>query len=215
MVPVVDSLPDSWDVLVWYNGPEPRMVYYDVDGNVDEIGAVDCSVFGRYAAASHAKSDLIYVQDDDCVVSDPQALVDAWWERHEHVADISVPPSLDHVVCNMPQQFRHDFYRDHALVGFGAVFHRCALHALGQGVTARYPRPMLVRPDWSEFFHRTCDIFFTALNPRVLVDVQVANRKFASDDDRMWRQPGHVGERNEALELALDALPVFRRGCSW
>lgn len=207
MSPVVDSLPDTWDVLVWYNGPEPRMVYYDVNGDIDEIEAVDCAVFGRYVAASHAKSDLVYVQDDDCVVSNPQALVDAWWEWHErYAADLDVPPSLGHVVCNMPQKFRHDFYRDHALVGFGAVFHRHALQALGQGIAIRYPHPTRIRPDWPEFFHRTCDIFFTVLNPRVLVDLPYTDREFASDEDRMWRQPGHVGERKEALELALGAL---------
>ena len=40
--------------------------------------SADLSVYGRYAAIEDARGDLIYVQDDDVIVSDPQAIVDAW-----------------------------------------------------------------------------------------------------------------------------------------
>ena len=50
---------------------------------------------------------------------------------------------------------------------------------------------------------RTPDVIFTTLTPRILVDVPYADREFASDPDRMWRQEGHVAERKRALDLAL------------
>ena len=56
----------------------------------------DLSVYGRYAALAEVKTHWVIVQDDDCVVDDPERLV--------QVAEVGF------VVCNMPQEFRHAFY---------------------------------------------------------------------------------------------------------
>jgi hypothetical protein len=139
-------------------------------------------------------------------VSDPKALVRAWHESkdaaandaralwHESPDNLREISTGRHVVCNMPPEFRHDFYTDHALVGFGACFHRDAPE-----------RAFKNWPIWPggdiDFFHRTCDIVFTALTPRVLVDVPKTNLWWAEDESRMWRQPAHIEERTRMLEL--------------
>jgi hypothetical protein len=110
------------------------------------------------------------------------------------------------LVANMPDQVRHDFYVDHCLVGFGAIFDR-ELAALaweqfgwnGWG-SIDTGDSRVVFPD-HRFFFRTCDIVFTAFTPRKLLDLPYTDREFASAPNRMWKQPGHVGERSRMLDL--------------
>jgi hypothetical protein len=172
----------------------------------------DLMVYGRYAAIEYASHDLIYVQDDDVIVSDPQAIVDAWIDAsrnyeggHPRFPDVY---KIDHVVCNQPQEFRHDFYDDHALVGFGAAFHRDAPNiAFGrfwqhEGWASHALVGLNdVGDEQREWFLRCCDIVFTALTPRVLVDVPKTNLPYAEGPDRMYRQPRHTWERKRMLEL--------------
>jgi hypothetical protein len=191
--PVVASLPEEWDVVIWDNSRED----------------VDLSVYGRYAAIDRTDAELIYVQDDDCIVSDPEAIVKEW-ERvtHFNLDRHAGMPYDRHVVCNMPPEFRHGFYEEHALVGFGAVFHRDAPERAfdrfqldNYGVT--FP---LTSPTEVSWFHRTCDIVFTALTPRVLVDVPVESLPYAHHETRLWKQPGHQADRVRMLDLVRQLL---------
>jgi hypothetical protein len=236
LMPILDSIPDEWQKLVWDNGTgrlhdfdngSPRFSYF--------CEVPDLKVYGRYAAIEkRAVGDVIYVQDDDVIVSDPGGIVDAWAKEgtrralkggstyYTESAGSSLPPDLsrDFVVCNMPQEFRHDFYEDHALVGFGAAFHRDAparafermwnirSSELGlEGMSKMSPmmeKAFEVAKDpvmWPAFFLRTCDIVFTGLTPRVLVDVPYERMPWDSDPDRMWKQPDHLAERSEMLKL--------------
>ena len=52
-------------------------------------------------------------------------------------------------------------------------------------------------------FHRTCDVVFTALTERKLVDEPVQMLDYAYGEDRMYRQEGFHEERKQMLELAL------------
>lgn len=206
---IIGSLPDEWEKIIWDNGakscyqvPDPPIVTsYGIIRNSRLSEQVpDLSVYGRYAAIEHAHGDLIYVQDDDCVVSDPEQIV---WESDSGGSEYG------RLVCNMPPQFRHDFYKDHALVGFGACFHRDLPEKafnhpglLWRTVASVDPGPNISdRADG--FFNRTCDVVFTTLTPYTLVDVPVKNLPWASDENRMWKQKEHFGERKRMLELAL------------
>jgi hypothetical protein len=211
--PVLDSLPPEWEHVVWSNGGgwdgEATVAVRDAGrkkvGSFDrctDVGA-DLSVYGRYAAIEHASGDVIYVQDDDCVVSDPQAIVADW--QAETVA------GFDGVVCNMPEPWRSQpFYAEHGLVGFGAAFHRDApkrAFDIFAGYNAKNaPRTDIELGSWPEarpWFLRTCDVVFTTLTPRVLVDVPHESFDYAWDADRMWRQPDHQSERERMLDLVL------------
>lgn len=207
---LLDSLPDEWERIVWDNGYHgyPHVDVYK-DGNdwrpnglPGGVQISDLSVYGRYAAIEHAKHDLIYVQDDDCVVAHPQTIVDTLigktkvYTVEDAEGEYFVGDPWDGVVCNMPQEFRHDFYVDHALVGFGAAFHRDAPERAFQIMP---PVPVLEMD--RAWMWRTCDIIFTGLTPRVLVDVPKFDLPWAHDDDRMWKQPTHQAERARMLDL--------------
>lgn len=208
LAPVLDSLPPSWERVVWDNGAgEVRTPQGVVD-------VPDLAVFGRYAAIRYARHPLIYVQDDDAIVSDPAGFPWAY-------SQATLPHDETLLVANMPERFR-PHYPDSALVGFGALFHRDApqrafdrlmnhpaavLQALERDLITADLDPKQTNPIGDAFFRRTCDVIFTALTPRrVLVDIPHTDREFASDDYRMWRQPTHVGERSRMLELCRAAL---------
>lgn len=202
LAPVLRSLPEEWEIVIWDNSGHLTIIpsgAAEADHEVPDVA--DLAVYGRYAAIQYASHEIIYVQDDDCIVSDPEAIVVKLLETYQIYVDPVAHPTLaSHVVCNMPQEFRHSFYEDHALVGFGAVFHRDA-------PARAFDRPefevMRVSYPTGYWFERTCDIVFTALTPRVLVDVPVEHLPHAYNDDRMYRQESHVDERRRMLELAL------------
>lgn len=193
--PVIESLPDGWEIVVWDNGVPAVKVPGICEFTLPSI--MDLSVYGRYAAIEHASHDLIYVQDDDCIVSDPEAIVLAWYEAVEHPDNFN---GEQIAVCNMPANFRHAFYQEHGLVGFGACFHRDAPERAFRRMGVWNGGQIV--PD-ADFFRRTCDIVFTGLTPRVLVDVPYEDLAWASAENRMWKQPTHREERQEMLELVL------------
>ncbi len=191
LTPCLMTWPADWQVLVWDNGAGELTVKATPFGPDPFVTfpVSDMGVYGRYAAIEHASGDVIYVQDDDVIVSDPQAIVNTWeYDRFKGRDD-------GFVVCNMPQQFRVH-YDDAALVGFGAAFHRDApARAFGR-----------LGLFWSDpLFRRECDRAFTVLTPRVLVDVEKQDREFASDQTRLWKQPNHHAETRLMLELAREA----------
>lgn len=195
--PILETIPEMWETIVWDNSrgvarvaPSGRMNWFNVP-------ARDFSVYGRYAALEWTQTDLIYVQDDDVIVSDPQAIVATWESIALELGEIDRVNTDAHIVANMPQEFRHDGYTDSCLVGFGACFHRDLPRRAFDLFDAPSQRVT------SDFFERTCDVVFTTLAPaRVLVDVPITHREFASDPDRMWKQPNHVSERARMLDLA-------------
>ena len=90
----------------------------------------------------------------------------------------------------MPERFR-PHYPDSCLVGFGAIFHR------------DLPDAAFTRVPMAPSFHKTADVYFTTLTPnRLLLDLPYRDQPWASDPDRMWKQPEHVPIRAHALEHA-------------
>ncbi len=161
---IIESLPEEWEVVVWDNSKR------------DDLG-----VYGRYAAIELTDAELIFVQDDDCVLE--PAAFDTLQDQSEFW-----PTGLH---SNMPDRFRQH-YPDSCLVGFGAIFHR----ALPKRAFDRMPSMPLL-------FNLTCDVYFTSLTqPRFLLDLPYRDQPWASDPDRMWKQPNHVGDRAKALQFA-------------
>jgi hypothetical protein len=245
LIPIIESLPDTWERIIWDNGAREirfhlRGAYAVFCGNEYTGRVPDLAVYGRYAALTDrwlaARSldpgtgeelaQLVYVQDDDVVLHDPAALVDEWYES-EAIISAEHGDQRDFVVCNMPTAFREQpFYAsgEHALVGFGAVFHRSAPARAFEILSWYLARAELAQviqdtaPQatetidvtdiadldslelWPELA-RTCDIVFTALTPRVLVDVPYENLPWADAPNRMWKQPGHQEERQRMFEL--------------
>lgn len=161
---IIESIPEEWEVVVWDNSQRE-----------------DLGVYGRYAAVTLTDAELIYVQDDDCVL-DPAAF--------ETFQTFTPALLLNTIYTNMPERFR-PYYPDSCLIGFGAMFHR------------DLPGIAFEKMNWDPpFFNLTCDVYFTALSKRFLLDLPYRDQPWASDSDRMWKRPNHVGERNEALREA-------------
>jgi hypothetical protein len=158
----LESIPKGWDRVVYDNSTE----------------AVDLKVAGRYEAIKHAMTDVVFVQDDDCILPP--------WSFSRLVAEHR--PGT--ITANMPEPFRAH-YTDSCLVGFGAIFDR----SLPLEIFSRFDIPP---PN----FERTCDVYFTTLAPQHWIDVPYENLPWATADDRMYRQDEHVGERMAALAHA-------------
>lgn len=135
----------------------------------------DLGVYGRYAAIHECESPVIYVQDDDCLID---------------VARVVAAYEPGRLVANMPMCRWRD-YPDSTLVGWGAVFDRI-LPAVAW---------MWLTDEMADGFHRTCDVAFTALTPRTIIDVGFQHLPWAEGSDRMFRQRGHKQERDRMLEL--------------
>lgn len=193
------------------------------------------SVYGRYAAIEYANGKIVYIQDDDVLHATEgiREIAEAYefiatcathGEMHYEIVsgyagwicDECSPRrfSPDAVVCNMPANFRAvSFYQEHALVGFGAAFHRDAPRRAFERFLG-WTNPPTGESVWGfipdldgaacmDFFDRTCDIVFTGLTPRILVDVPYDDMPWASADNRMWRQADHRAERGRMLDLVL------------
>lgn len=140
----------------------------------------DLMVYGRYAAITECEKPVIFVQDDDVVIPP------------ESIRQIIACYSPGRVTCNMPERFR-PHYPESALVGFGACFDRW----LPRFVLGKLPL------EADELLLRECDQAFTALLPRVLIDVDVELLPHGEDPSRLWRQPEHHAARRQMLDLAL------------
>ena len=211
---VIESLPKDWEILVWDNGGRELLRKLDVSYAAEIVRSVqDLKVYGRYAAIDHARGDLIYVQDDDVVMhpGSIEEIVREWKIVEEYnLQQHPAMPYDTHVVCNMPAAFRaRHFYDEHSLVGFGACFHRSAP---GRAFKRFFEATGRVRKassvdvtawELDDDFLRTCDIVFTALTPRVLVDVPYDDLPWASADNRMWKQSWHQSVRDEMLDTVL------------
>lgn len=147
-------------------------------------------VAGRYEAIEEAIHGAIYAQDDDCIID---------------VSRVLAAYEPGRLVANMPVG-RWPDYPDSALVGWGSVFDR----NLPRKAFRRYfERAAEIDPArwrkrnasqaWSEFT-RTCDVVFSSLTPRTIIDIGFRHREFAEGPDRMFKQPGHKQERDRVLD---------------
>lgn len=200
---VVCSFSPEWEVILWDNGAK-NVTRWTTSESCEDFPCEDLSVYGRYAAINYASHDLIYVQDDD-VLHTPESsreIIRAWINASPSITvslrDTNVNVPYNGVVCNMPERFRHGFYQEHALVGFGACFHRDLPRKAFRRWWEATPHDIS-----REEYQRTCDIVFTALTPRVLVDVPYQGLPWESTPKRMWMQPTHQAERQRMLELVL------------
>ncbi len=140
----------------------------------------ESGVYGRYRSVERATNEVVFVQDDDCLLPPEsiRAIVDAY--------------EPGRIVSNMPQDFRSR-YTDSCLVGFGAVFDRdLPKKAFDRYKLTHYPWDRRIRPD----------VVFTALTPFTLVDVPFEHLPHAFGDNRMYRQAGHDLDRQITLTRA-------------
>lgn len=165
------SLRSFGEILVWDNSKRENL-----------------KVYGRFAGARLARNQVIYVQDDDCLV-DVESLVEAY--------------TPGQIACTMPA-INWDHYRTTrvSLIGFGAIFHKARLEVFDRYL-AMYPR--------DELFDRECDRVFTYLNRkrvRLVVDSSYRSLPCATAGNRMNREARHFPD----LEAILGRLHKVEAG---
>lgn len=185
---ILESLPEEWERVVWDNGARevrrhrPGSFTAEFRGNEHTGPLLDLAVYGRYAAIHYGlcDGDVIFIQDDDCIVD---------------AAAIAAAYEPGRLVANMPTG-RWPDYLDSALVGWGAIFDR---NLPGQA----FERFDVGHPAWGDAeFYRTCDVVFSALTPRTVIDVGFRHLPWAEDPGRaMFLQPGHKTERDRMLDI--------------
>ena len=156
-------------------------MFDDIHVHDNSLGP-DLAVYGRYALIPETDRPVVLVQDDDVILPP------------ESITGLLAAYEPGKITANMPERFR-PHYADSCLVGFGAVFDRDLPDAAFDRFKGIDP------PTWPEIL-RTCDVVFTALTDRVLVDLPIEILPYAYGDDRMYRQPQHNGDRRRMLELA-------------
>jgi len=190
---ILYSLPAKWERLVWNNGSEEVWIQPEEGGAWTFHPTSDLGPHGRFAAIEYASNDLIFVVDDDVLVSDPEIIVDEW------IRLFNAYKLNDVIVANMPQEFR-PHYPDSVMLGFGAVFHRDAPEKAFQQFFDFHTDMSRTDP---LFLRESCRIF-AVLTPWCLVDVPKEDMPYASDPNRLWKQPGHIQSRERALKLARE-----------
>ena len=187
MTPILASLPSGWEKIVWDN---QRGVY--VNGRCVQAIPLDLGPYGRLEGLRrYATHPICYVQDDDVIVSDPEAIV---WES---LTDDGIPVAI--AVCNLPPEFL-PHYPDSAMVGFGACFRRdLPEHAFKRFFSYHHN---MSRTD-PLFLRESCRVF-TTLTTRAIISVPKTDMPYASNPNRLWKQPEHIKWREEALNLARE-----------
>lgn len=158
---VLDSLPDFDEVIVETECP---------------------SILRRYELALKAKNDIIYVQDDDCIV-DVEALRSLYKGR----------------ITNAISPQHYNFYKDTGvtLIGWGAFFPKKMINF----------DPYLDVYGVSPLFLTQADRVFTYLNqPFNSVIMDINHLPSATADDRMSTTAGHWENLNQ-INRQLHDLP--------
>jgi len=155
--PVVSTLLHFDEVIVWDNSKRR-----------------DVSVYGRFLGAAEARNEVVYVQDDDCLV-DSAAVVA---EYRPGVVSSNVPMA------------RRAFYSDGVtLIGWGAIFDR----AIAWDAFGRYWERFAA----DGFFQRECDRIFTGLSKCRNFEAGLEHLEYASGSDRMGAEKRHLSDLAE------------------
>lgn len=135
------------DIVIWNNNPNVSLEFDDPRITVIE-SQENLVTYGRFQAAQHARHDVIYTQDDDCLVENIDQLFETFCLDPSRIAH---GLKLGHLCANAsnlvgPGQV--------ALLGWGALFDRRWI-ACFQQYTARFGEDQLL--------HRKADRIFSLL----------------------------------------------------
>lgn len=140
------------------------------------------SVYERYILASKARNEVVYVQDDDCIV-DYQKL----WKNYNGQ------------LTNGITEHHLDVYKDKGvtLVGWGCFFPKIMLKNIGKYASVFGVDAHLLRE---------ADRIFTYLN-RPFNSVVMEHTDFKEQTGRMWNEAEHWTSMEEAIKK-LQTLEV-------
>lgn len=181
------------DILVWNNNPEVQYEFGNPRVRVIQ-SPVNVLTYGRYACLGNVRHDVVYVQDDDCLVHNIQALHEAFelGDRQQLTCNLK----LDHLI-NAPRMTFGTAQL--ALVGWGALFRREWGSVLDDYRAAYGP---------DELRHREADrIFSVLLNRRHrFLPADVTDLPGAEGSEALSVDPQHAEFTRAAICRALALL---------
>lgn len=136
------------------------------------------SVYQRYLLAKEASNDIIYVQDDDCMVNYQQLF-----------------KKYDGRITNTMTEGFQNFYDPLGctLVGWGCYFKRSMVDMIDKWYIPKY--------GVDSHLLREADRIFTYLNkPFNTIIMPHEDLKRANSDGAMWKEPEHFPSAYEAIE---------------
>jgi hypothetical protein len=151
----------------------------------------NCICFGRYLAALVAPTKFVYVQDDDSRPGPIKQLLESAANNPDRISTFLDP---GHFKYSMRGGYRLDILdARETLVGYGAVFHKGLVRWL-----LTYDRLYEI----DDLFDREADRIFAMLlnRPHIEIPHDVKHLPGASDENALFRQPGH----NESRQLARE-----------
>ena len=155
----------------------PKEILDSIDGFFDEvlIRTESPSVFQRYLLAEKAKNDIIYVQDDDCIVD-----IKELWKHYNGQ------------LTNGITEHHLNAYKGSGvtLVGWGCFFPKEMLKNLGQYID---------RYGVDKHLLREADRIFTYLN-KPFNTIVTPHSDFKPQVGRMWNEGNHWSSMAEAIE---------------
>lgn len=173
-------------VVVPSNG-ERQEELKQVIKNLEDFGFKDIIIatgnklmMNRYEAALKAKNDIIYTQDDDCVILNIDDIVNAY--------------NPDKIIANIKLAHINHYanYADGkiALVGWGAIFNKKLINF--DKYLARFPE--------DEFLYREADRVFTWLNDFDVIIADGSIKDFPSAVGGMSVTPEHFPSMVKMVE---------------
>jgi len=181
LAPILETLPYG-EVVVYDNAKRQH----------------DWKVFGRYVAISETQKPVIYFQDDDCLVTCHEELLEAY------EPSVVVGNMLDH---HPP---RLETYRDTTLLGWGALFDRGLPFEAFEQYGRFYPI------DWEFKTGSGAETVFPMLSRTKTI---IEGIEWLDQDgpvfqrpNRMWKQEGSSAERDFWLDRAREVRDRITAG---
>ena len=153
---------------------------------IDEILVRDNSdenllSYGKYLLIPKAKNEIIYYQDDDCIVNNLNELLQ----------------SFDgHTMLNNIKASHMDMYSGKdSMMGWGSVFKKSWVSRLGD---------YIMKYGVDKYMLREADRIFTCLIPHKNILADITDFPSANAEYALYKQPEHQGFKHEAIRRACE-----------
>ena len=161
---------------------------------IDEIIVIDHSkcdnlmAYGRFTNSLRVKNDIIYSQDDDCIVHNIEGIYDKFMEDTTKLAYSGIEGYEDKIETYGDKQL--------ALMGWGSMFSKYMIGVLDKYIQIYGKDECLIRE---------ADRIFTLLlnQHHNFVAGGVTHLKGKDDENALCQQSDHITSKNLAIERCL------------
>lgn len=163
----------------------------------DQAKLENLRCYGRYVLARQTSNELVFTQDDDCIVNNIDQIYEAYLAAPDRIAC-----GLDPSHYDLWEKGNFTYKEAQlAMVGWGAFFPR-------QWCEEETFAPYIAAYGKDQMFYRESDRIFSILLNRqhtpVLADIE--HLPGNSDENAMWKEDKHFRSRDAAIDRCLNIL---------